>query len=149
MSKVDSNTCHKRIYKPVNYYRVAVAPILSLQDRHESTTKWFPTTEQKGGSQANEHMPPKHVSYNETTDTIRPSYWSEQTTNLSAFWNRIRLKINTVFPCPRSRLRILSRETGLAVPSRVSLLILYTQPESGIYRPDTFNMPTSCQYEYK
>ena len=27
------------------------------------------------------------------------------------------------FPCPRSRLRIWSRETGSAVPSRVSLLI--------------------------
>ena len=27
------------------------------------------------------------------------------------------------FPCPRSRLRIRSRETGSAVPSRVSLLI--------------------------
>ena len=30
---------------------------------------------------------------------------------------------NECFPCPRSRLRIWSRETGLAVPSRVSLLI--------------------------
>ena len=28
----------------------------------------------------------------------------------------------TIFPCPRSRLRIWSRETGSAVPSRVSLL---------------------------
>ena len=28
-----------------------------------------------------------------------------------------------VFPCPRSRVRIWSRETGLADPSRVSLLI--------------------------
>ena len=28
-----------------------------------------------------------------------------------------------IFPCPRSRLRILSRETGSAVSSRVSLLI--------------------------
>ena len=28
-----------------------------------------------------------------------------------------------MFPCPRSRLRIWSRETGSAVPSRVSLLI--------------------------
>ena len=27
------------------------------------------------------------------------------------------------FPCPRSRLKIWSRETGSAVPSRVSLLI--------------------------
>ena len=30
---------------------------------------------------------------------------------------------NIVFPCPRSRLRIWCRETGSAVPSRVSLLI--------------------------
>ena len=28
-----------------------------------------------------------------------------------------------MFPCPRSRLRILSHEMGLAIPSRVSLLI--------------------------
>ena len=28
-----------------------------------------------------------------------------------------------IFPCPRSRLRIWSREMGSAVPSRVSLLI--------------------------
>ena len=34
------------------------------------------------------------------------------------------------FPCPRSRLRIWSRETGSAVPSRVSPLILHTQAES-------------------
>ena len=32
-----------------------------------------------------------------------------------------------MFPCLRSRLRIWSRETGSAVPSRVSLLILHTQ----------------------
>ena len=30
---------------------------------------------------------------------------------------------NIIFPCPRSCLRILSRETVSAVPSRVSLLI--------------------------
>ena len=30
---------------------------------------------------------------------------------------------NKTFSCPRSRLRIWSRETGSAVPSRVSLLI--------------------------
>ena len=29
----------------------------------------------------------------------------------------------SIFPCPRSRLRIWSHETGSAVPSRVSLLI--------------------------
>ena len=37
------------------------------------------------------------------------------------------------FPCPRSRLRNLSRETGSTVPSRVTLLILQTQAESGAY----------------
>ena len=37
------------------------------------------------------------------------------------------------FPCPRSRLRIWFRETSLAVPSLVSLLILYTNAESGAY----------------
>ena len=37
------------------------------------------------------------------------------------------------FPCPRSRLRIWSRYTGSAVPSRVSPLILHAQAESGAY----------------
>ena len=41
------------------------------------------------------------------------------------------------FPCPRSRLRVWSRELGLAVPSRVSLLILHTQAESGAYLRDS------------
>ena len=35
------------------------------------------------------------------------------------------------FPCPRSRLRIWSRETQ-AVPSRITPLILHTQAESSI-----------------
>ena len=39
---------------------------------------------------------------------------------------------NDIFPCPRSRLRIWSRETGSAVLSRVSLIILHTQAESGL-----------------
>ena len=37
------------------------------------------------------------------------------------------------FPRPRSRLRIWSRETDSAVPSRVSPLVLHTQAESGAY----------------
>ena len=37
---------------------------------------------------------------------------------------------NEFLPCPRSRLRIWSRETGSAVPPLVSLLILHTQAES-------------------
>ena len=36
-----------------------------------------------------------------------------------------------MFASPSSRLRILSRETGTTVPSRVSLLIFFTQAESG------------------
>ena len=36
-----------------------------------------------------------------------------------------------IFPCPRLHLRIWSRETGLAVPSRFSLLILHTHAEAG------------------
>ena len=40
------------------------------------------------------------------------------------------------FPCSRWRLRIWLRETDLAVPSRVSLLILHTQAESGAYSRD-------------
>ena len=41
------------------------------------------------------------------------------------------------FPCPRWRLRIWSLETGSAVPSRASLLILYTQAEPGAYSGDS------------
>ena len=46
-----------------------------------------------------------------------------------------------IFPCPCTRLRIWSRETGLAVPSRVSLLILHTQAESGAYSLDFSRLP--------
>ena len=42
-------------------------------------------------------------------------------------------KEKCMFPCPRSCLSIWSRETGLAVPSRDSLLILHTQAESCPY----------------
>ena len=52
--------------------------------------------------------------------------------------NGVRLSIllvvrgKLILPCPRSRLRIFSREMGSAVPSRVNLLILHTQIESGM-----------------
>ena len=36
---------------------------------------------------------------------------------------------NVFFPCPHSRPRIWSRETGSAVPSRVSMPILYERTE--------------------
>ena len=44
-------------------------------------------------------------------------------------------------PCPRSRLRIWSRETGLVVPSRVSPVILHFQAESGAYSRDSSRFP--------
>ena len=40
------------------------------------------------------------------------------------------------FPCSRSRLRIWFCERDLTVPSRVSLLILHTQAQSGVYSRD-------------
>ena len=46
-----------------------------------------------------------------------------------------------MFPCPRTRLRIWSRETGSAVPSRASLLALHTQAESGAYSWDSSRFP--------
>ena len=45
------------------------------------------------------------------------------------------------FPRPRSRLRIWSRQTDSAVPSRVSLLSLHTQAESGAYSRDSSRFP--------
>ena len=57
----------------------------------------------------------------------------------SRVWiNRVRLPIRKrMFPCPRTCLRIWSRETGSAVPSRINLLILHTQVESGAYLRDS------------
>ena len=46
-----------------------------------------------------------------------------------------------IFPCPRSRLRIWSHETGSVVPSRVSLPILHTQVEYGAYSRDSSQFP--------
>ena len=50
------------------------------------------------------------------------------------------------FPCPCLRLRIRSRETGSAVPSRVSLIILYTQSESGDYSRGSSRFPRRCPF---
>ena len=64
----------------------------------------------------------------------------------SRVWiNRVRLPILHVvsrtrkmnITLSRTCLRIWSRETGSAVPSRVSLLILHTQTESGAYSRDS------------
>ena len=52
------------------------------------------------------------------------------------------------FPCPRSRLRIWSRKTGLAVPSLVSLLILHTQVEPSAYSRDSLRFPRRRPFIY-
>ena len=49
-------------------------------------------------------------------------------------------------PCPRSRLKNWFREIGLAVPSRVRLLILYTDAESGAYARDSSQCTQRCPY---
>ena len=53
----------------------------------------------------------------------------------SYLWSAEQGKRN--FPCPRSHLRVWSRELGSAVPSRVSLLIPHSQAESGAYLRDS------------
>ena len=53
-----------------------------------------------------------------------------------------------IFSCPRSCLRIWSRETGLAVPSRVSLFIIHTQAESGAYLRDSSRFPRRRSFIY-
>ena len=55
---------------------------------------------------------------------------------------------NLLFPCPRACLRIWSRETGSAVPSRASLLILHTQAESGAYLRDSSRVPRRRPFIY-
>ena len=76
-------------------------------------------------------------------------YWSTYETGVHVVQNRtavahwmILLGIsgtgNVFFPCPRSRLRIWSRETGLAIPPRDSLFILRTQAEYGACVPKNF-----------
>ena len=52
------------------------------------------------------------------------------------------------FPCPRTCLRIWCRDTGSAVPSRVSLLIFDTQAESGAYSRDSSRFPRRRPYIY-
>ena len=46
-----------------------------------------------------------------------------------------------IFPCSRLHLRVRSRETRSAVPSRVSLRILHTHAESGAYSRDSSRFP--------
>ena len=49
---------------------------------------------------------------------------------------------------PRSRPRIWFRETGLAVPSRASLLIFHTQAESGAYLRGSSRFPRRRPFIY-
>ena len=53
-----------------------------------------------------------------------------------------------LFLHPLSRMRIRSRETGSAVPSRVSLLIFHTQAESGAYSRDSSRFPRRRPFIY-
>ena len=55
---------------------------------------------------------------------------------------------NFFFLCPRLHLRIWSRETGSAVPSRVSLPILHTQAESGAYSMNSSRFPRRNPHVY-
>ena len=76
----------------------------------------------------------------------------------SRVWiNRVKLPIlpwsaeqgTSQFPCPSTCLRIWSRETGSAVPSRVSLLILHTLAESDAYLLwDSSRVPRRRPYIY-
>ena len=72
----------------------------------------------------------------------------QQTTNqLRKVANPVHGQLNREkIPCPRSRLRIWFRQTGLAVPSFVSLLILYTNAEYGAYSRYSSRVPRRRPY---
>ena len=55
--------------------------------------------------------------------------------------NPLAEQVQSIFPCPRSRLKIWSRETGSTVLSRVSLLILHAKAESGAYLRNSSRFP--------
>ena len=62
-------------------------------------------------------------------------------------WSAEQEKI--IFPCPRSCLRIWSRETVSIVQSRVNLFILHTQAESGAYLlRDSSRIPRRRPFSY-
>ena len=56
----------------------------------DTAPQWFTTELIMKRLSTEEHWLPKYVSYNETTETIIAYYWSQQSTNLSAFRNLIR-----------------------------------------------------------
>ena len=84
------------------------------------------------------------------TVNIRMHLWSSHTAeykSLRKVANHVYDQlIRETFPCPRSRLRIWFRETGLTVPSLVSLLILYTNAESGAYSRYSSRIPRRRPY---
>ena len=61
---------------------------------------------------------------------------------------QLNIQRKRIFPCSRTRLRIWSRETGSAVPSRVSLFIVHTQAESGAYSRDSSRFPRRRPFIY-
>ena len=63
-------------------------------------------------------------------------------------WSGVAEQGKEIFPCPRTCLRIGSREAGSAVSSRVSLLILHTQAESGAYLRDSSRVPRRRPFIY-
>ena len=65
--------------------------------------------------------------------------WNNRVVRQSCSWSAEQEK--GIFSCPCSRPRIWSCETGPAVPSRVSLLILHIQAESGAYSRDSSRLP--------
>ena len=76
----------------------------------------------------------------------------QRTDQLGKVANPARGQLNRgkcIFPCPRStRLRFWPRETSSAVPSRVSLLILHTQAESGAYLRDSSGFTRRRPFTY-
>ena len=63
--------------------------------------------------------------------------------------NPARGRLNSENNCPCSRLRIWYRETGSAVPSRVSLLIsIHTQAEPGAPLRDSSRVPRRRPFIY-
>ena len=72
----------------------------------------------------------------------QPCMVFRQSCSRSAEWGEL------IFPCPRSRLIIWSRETGSAVPSRASVFILHTKAESGAYSRDSSRFPRRHPFMY-
>ena len=57
--------------------KIKTSVLMYLDRNHEQRyeiPQWFPSNSKNGGSQADKHWPPKHVSYDESTETIIASY---------------------------------------------------------------------------